>query len=305
MERSKIIIGYFADGPWAHKAFEKMIQDQTIAIAFLCIRHGKKDMILEELGRKYHIDVFSTPNVNSRAFIQKIQKYNADLFVSMSFDQIFKSTLIHLPAMRTINCHAGKLPYYRGRNILNWVLINDEKEFGITVHYMDEGIDTGDIILQRSYEITDDDTYATLLQRAYGECAKILYDAIKELQYGNVHAIRQDTIDKVGLYCGKRGEGDEIIDWRQTSREVFNFVRALCTPGPQAVSFINDKSIKIERVRLVDGAHVYKGIPGQIIGRGKNGFYVKTGDSMIELIEYTYEGNIKVGDRLNKKVSGR
>ena len=61
----------------------------------------------------------------------------------------------NMPPLKTINCHAGKLPFYRGRNILNWVLINDEREFGITVHYVDEGIDTGDIILQRVFPITD------------------------------------------------------------------------------------------------------------------------------------------------------
>ena len=81
-----------------------------------------------------------------------------------------------LPKLKTINCHAGKLPFYRGRDILNWVLINDEKEFGITVHYMDEGIDTGDIILQRTFPITDEDSYKTLLERSYDECANILYN---------------------------------------------------------------------------------------------------------------------------------
>ena len=77
----------------------------------------------------------------------------------MSFDQIFKEEIINIPPLKIINCHAGKLPFYRGRNILNWALINDEKEFGITVHYVDFGIDTGDSILQKNYEITDDDDY--------------------------------------------------------------------------------------------------------------------------------------------------
>ncbi|MDR1522244.1 MAG: hypothetical protein LBS28_05280 [Streptococcaceae bacterium] len=85
--------------------------------------------------------------MNSKEVINLLKKYNADLFISMSFNQIFKSEIINLPRLKTINCHAGKLPFYRSRNILNWVLINDEKEFGITVHYVDEGIDTGDIIL--------------------------------------------------------------------------------------------------------------------------------------------------------------
>ena len=66
-----------------------------------------------------------------------------------------------------------KLPFYKGRNILNWVLINDEKEFGITVHYVDEGIDTGDIILQETFPIIDSDDYSTLLDKAYEECPRL------------------------------------------------------------------------------------------------------------------------------------
>ncbi len=294
----KIKIGYFADGPWAHRAFEKLIADQTIEICFICVRYDTKDLVLQEFGQKYHIDVLSVPNVNAPEFIEKLKEYGADLFVSMSFNQIFRQTFINLPLLKTINCHAGKLPYYRGRNILNWVLINDEKEFGITVHYVDEGIDTGDIILQNTYEITDEDSYATLLERAYDGCAELLYDAVKRMQNGTVQAIRQETIDKIGLYCGMRMEGDELLHWNQTSREIFNFVRALCVPGPQALSFIKGKPVKINQVKLVEGAHTYKGIPGQVIGKGKQGFYVKTSDSMIELTEYSYEDRIKIGDRL-------
>ena len=69
---------------------------------------------------------------------------------------------LNLPKLKTINCHAGKLPFYRGRNILNWALINDEKKFGITVHYVDEKIDCGDIILQRIFKITDKDNILDL-----------------------------------------------------------------------------------------------------------------------------------------------
>ncbi len=298
---NRITIGYFADGPWAHRAFEKFIQDKGIKIAFICLRYDTKDLVLQEFGQKYDIDVLSVPNVNAPGFISMLQKYHADLFVSMSFNQIFKNNIIHLPPLKTINCHAGKLPYYRGRNILNWVLINDEKEFGITVHYVDEGIDTGDIILQKVYEITDEDTYATLLERAYNGCAELLYDAVKVIQDRKVQTVRQDMIDKVGLYCGKREEGDELLNWNQTSRDIFNFVRALCVPGPQALSYIKGKPIKINQVKLVDGAHAYKGIPGQVIGKGKTGFYVKTLDSMVELTEYSYRDRIKIGDRLNKE----
>ena len=95
----------------------------------------------------------------------------------MSFDQIFKSEIIYLSKHKIINCHAGKLPFYRGRNVLNWVLINDE-EFGITVHYVDEGIDTGDIILQKKFPISDQDNYKTLLEKSYRMCKYFIWSIL-------------------------------------------------------------------------------------------------------------------------------
>ena len=218
----------------------------------------------------------------------------------MSFNQIFRTKAINFPPLKTINCHAGKLPFYRGRNILNWALINDEKEFGITVHYVDEGIDTGDIILQKCYQITDEDDYGTLLERAYVGCADVLYEAIKLIQAGTVTRIQQDTIDKIGMYCGMRGQGDEVINWNQTSREIFNFVRAVAKPGPMARSILNGQEIKINRVKEIAGARSYINTPGQILGKNREdgGFFVKTKDTFVEVVEYEYDGKIKIGSRL-------
>lgn len=291
-------IGYFADGTWAHKAFEKLINDETIEIVFMTVRYDKRDKVLLSLADKYNIPVELSGNINSQEFINRVKKYQADIFVSMSFNQIFRDEIRNLPEYKTINCHAGKLPFYRGRNILNWALINDEHEFGITVHYMDSGIDTGDIILQETYPITDSDDYGTLLERAYDGCADILYRAVKMIQHNEVHVIRQADIDPVGMYCGMRGEGDEVIDWKQSSRELFNFIRALCTPGPQAVSWIRGNKITINRAKMVEGAHFYKNIPGQVIGKTLDGLLVKTGDTMLEITEYTYAGKVRIGDRM-------
>lgn len=291
-------IGYFADGPWAWEAFDKIVSDASLEIAFMTVRYDKRDAELIRRAQEHGIPLELSENINSRQFVEKMKQYGVDLFVSMSFNQIFKTEMINLPKYKTINCHAGKLPFYRGRNILNWALINDEKEFGITVHYLDEGIDTGDIILQETYAITDEDTYATLLTRAYAGCADVLYRAIKMIQKDEVKRIRQSDIDPVGMYCGIRESGDEIIDWSQTSREIFNFIRALCEPGPQATSWIKGRKISINKARMIPGAHKYKNNAGQIIGKTGEGFLVKTGDTMLEIVEYTYDGSIRMGDRL-------
>lgn len=292
-------IGYFGDGPWAHNAFKKIISDKTMEISFVAVRWDNQDTVLIELAKENNIPVEIHKNINAEDFVEKMKSYNVDLFVSMSFNQIFKEKMINLPKYKTINCHAGKLPFYRGRNVLSWALVNDEKEFGITVHYVDEGIDTGDIILQETYHITDEDTYGTLLTRAYEGCADVLYKAIKMIQEGKVKRIRQSDIDPVGIYCGVRRAGDEVIDWTQTSREIFNFIRALSAPGPQATSWIAGKKISIGKAKMIPGAHVYKNTVGQVIGRTSDGFLVKTGDTMLEIIEYTYEGKIRMGDRLD------
>ncbi|MCM1251864.1 MAG: methionyl-tRNA formyltransferase [Clostridium sp.] len=291
-------IGYFADGPWAHRAFDKIILDDSIEVQFITLRYHSQDEELVGRAKENNIPLELSENVNSKEFIDRIKRYNADLFVSMSFNQILKLEIINLPKYKTINCHAGKLPFYRGRNILNWALINDEKEFGVTVHYVDEGIDTGDILLQEVYPITDEDDYGTLLERAYDGCADVLYRAIKIIQNDAVQRIRQCDIDPVGMYCGGRGCGDEIIDWNKTSREIFNFIRALSIPGPMATSWINGKKIGINKSRMVNGAHKYINNVGQVIGKSEDGFFIKTGDTILEIIEYTYDGKIRIGDRL-------
>lgn len=291
-------IGYFGDGPWAHKAFERIIDDNSLEIKFVIVRYDLQDNVLIELARKNNIPVELSENINSEEFIIKVKEYEVDLFVSMSFNQIFKSTLINMPKYKTINCHAGKLPFYRGRNILNWALINDEKEFGITVHYMDEGIDTGDIILQEVYPITDEDDYGTLLKRAYIGCADVLYKAIKMVQNKEVIPIKQTDIDPVGMYCGMRQAGDEVIDWNQTSRDIFNFIRAVTKPGPGAVSWINGTQIIIYRAKLIPGARSYKNIVGQVLGKTSEGFLIKTKDTVIEIVDYKCTKKIKIGDRL-------
>ncbi len=291
-------IGYFGDGPWAHEAFKKLENDESIEIKFVTVRYDNRDPELITLAEEHGIPVELSQNINSDEFLGRIEKYEVDLFVSMSFNQIFRTKTINYPPLNTINCHAGKLPYYRGRNILNWALINDEKEFGITVHYMDKGIDTGDIILQRTYPITDADDYSTLLNTAYTGCAEVLYEAIKQIQNGTVKRVKQETIHPVGMYCGIRGSGDERIQWNSTSRELFNFVRGICKPGPRAASKLNGQEIKINKVREIPGVRSYIGKPGQILGKTENGFYVKSKDTFIEVLEFEYEGKIRVGDRM-------
>ena len=293
----KLNIGYFADGEWSFEAFNKLINDPDVIISFICVRYQSKDQTLKNYSKEYGIDYLKHKNVNSDEFISILKKYDCDLFVSMSFNQIFKNEIINLAKYKPINCHAGKLPFYRGRNVLNWALINDEKDFGITVHYVDEGIDTGDIILQRSYQISDQDSYKTLLERAYIECANILYDVIIMFKKGYVKAQKQIKLHPQGFYCTQRKKGDETLNWNQTSRQIFNFVRAICRPGPIARAYINKKQMKINKVEIVKHVLINNCKIGLILKKDSESFSVKTKDSFIRVTEFEFNGTIKAGDK--------
>ncbi len=292
-------IAYFADGPWSHRAFKLILADKDISIGFVCCRFDSEDETLRRYCLEYGIPLLKNPRVNSAEFIDTVRRYGCDLLVSMSFNQIFRRELMEQFPLKAINCHAGKLPFYRGRNVLNWALINDEKEFGITVHYIDDGIDTGDIISQSTHPITDADSYATLLEKAYTGCAELLYHTIRKFLDGDVQGRPQSEIHPAGFYCSQRRIGDERVRWTQTSRDLFNFVRSICHPGPQARATINGAEMRINRTRMVDGAPTYKCIAGAVLCKDCNGLLVKTGDSSLYLVEYECDGKVRVGDRFD------
>lgn len=290
-------IGYFADGPWSHNAFERIIADKNISIQFICVRFDSVDNTLQNYAILHGLKIYRHKNINSPEFLEIIKSHQCDLLVSMSFNQIFRKEVIGLTAGGVINCHAGKLPYYRGRNILNWCLINDEKEFGITVHYVDEGIDTGDIILQETFPITDQDNYQTLLTVAYTECARLLHDSLKLIYNKKQKRIPQSEINRLGFYCGRRMAGDERVNWAQTSREIFNFARAICKPGPMATTLLGGEPVRFNQSVYFADAYHYRGVPGQVLAKTAAGYLVKTQDSFIEIQNLETNAKIKVGDR--------
>ena len=297
MSCSILRIGYFADGPWSHRALELLVSDPNLEVSFICARFLRPDQYLREKADELGIQFYVSEDVNSDKFLSKISIHKCDIFVSMSFDQILRKHFFSFPRLGTINCHAGKLPFYRGRNILNWALINDEKEFGITVHYIDDGIDTGDIVLQRAYPISDSDDYGSLLNTAYRECPLVLHEAIQMIRSDNAPRVSQKSLHPCGSIFSQRKPGDELIDWSWTSREIFNFVRALSHPGPLAQTKLKGNMVYVVKVELVADAPRYKCIPGALLAKDEIGFLVKTGDTYVRVVDWISEAKLFAGGR--------
>ncbi|MCB0307871.1 MAG: methionyl-tRNA formyltransferase [Bdellovibrionales bacterium] len=305
-------LGFFGDGPWSHEALRVITSDKTIEICFVCLRSVNPDQVLKQMAHNLSIPIIENAHINDPTFIERVSSLNVDLLVSMSFDQIIKNPLLSLPTLGFINCHAGALPFYRGRNVINWALINGETRFGITVHYIDSGIDTGDIICQDWVDILPEDDYPSCLTKAYKACPKTLYKAIKQLQKGNAERIVQDSIHPVGTYFPRRVPGDETIDWMWPSLRIHNFVRALTTPGPLARTHVNQQTLGVKKTKLIKDAPSYIATPGEIIGHATEGVVVKTGDSSLMILEVDWVDNeshqknrpwrptFKIGTRFSK-----
>lgn len=281
----KLKIGYFADGPWSHTALKNLLGSEFCELAFIVPRFDTQDPVLKQYAERLSVPFIPQKDVNDEVFIKCIQNYEADLFVSMSFNQILRKPIIEAAPLGFINCHAGELPFYRGRNPLNWALINDEKHFGVTAHYIDEGIDTGDIIFQEKVKISEQDDYRTLLEKAFVKCSEVLGEAVKQIAAGEVIRIKQAEIDPYGFYCGMRRLGDEAIDWHLPARRIHNLIRAITLPGPAARTTLNGQEIAITKTRFLQGAPSYICTPGEVVGKDEQGIYVKTGDTILQIIE--------------------
>ena len=278
-------IGFFGDDVWAHKALEYLLKDKSINVNFVCGRFITKDKMLKKIAEKYKIKFFKKKNINDIKFINYIKKNKIDLLASMSFDQIFKNEIINAINNNIINCHAGKLPFYRGRNILNWALINGEKDFGITTHFVNKKIDTGDIILQKIFKISKNDDYKSLLIKSHNECAKIIFKTIKKIQNNDYKATPQNKFSKKSSYFKKRVMGDEIINLKQKSYHIKNFVRALVEPGPIARINLKNNQICVKKISILNKKNVIHRINNNLLTVKNKKIYLKTTDKKIICIE--------------------
>lgn len=236
---------------------------------------------VKEFAIKKGIEVFQPTNIKEDTFISKIFNLKPDLIVVAAYGKILPPDILKLPVYGCINVHASLLPKYRGAAPIQWAIINGEKKTGITIMMMDEGLDTGDILLQEEVGISEDDNAETLSKRLSELGASLLIKAIKKIKEGSIERLPQ-----VGTpsYAPPLKKEDGLIDWSKSASEIFNFVRGMY-PWPCAYCYLNKERIKIIKVKVIEGM----GKPGRI-ERLDGDFVVGTGRGLISIIELQPEG---------------
>jgi methionyl-tRNA formyltransferase len=294
-------IGYFADGPWGVQALTRILGDATFQVSFLAVRFQSPDQHLRTMAAECGLPLLEFPNVNAPEVIQQVAGFGCDLFVSMSFDQIFKKDILHAARLGIINCHAGDLPRYRGRNVINWALINGEEFVGVTVHAVDQGIDTGPILRKVYVPVAIDDDYPSILEKCYPACASALYSALCDLR-DNPSAIAGTPQSGSGFYCVRRTPADEGLDWNWPSLRIHNFIRGITRPAPGARTHHGAEVVRLWKSIYDARAPRYVGVPGSVVESRGEFVIVKTGDSHLKIVEWSRENGdpcrLRVGDRL-------
>ncbi|MCX5688036.1 MAG: methionyl-tRNA formyltransferase [Candidatus Omnitrophica bacterium] len=246
----------------------------------------------EELG----IKTFQPPRINTKESVEFLKKFNADLFVVVSFGQILSKAVLDLPKLQCINIHASLLPKYRGAAPINWAIANGEKETGVTAMKVNEKMDEGDIILKEVVSVSEEDDAITLSEKLSKKGAKLLLDTIRLIKDNKVEFIPQDH--SKATYAPKLKKEDGLIDWQKSADEINNRIRAF-VPWPGCFTYLDKKILKIYKVIPVHlSGEPYgspdrwtKGEPGTIVELNKKGIFVKTWNGIVNIQELQLEGS--------------
>ena len=251
---------------------------------------------IKEVALKNNLKIFQPIKIKTN--YQDILDLNPDIIITCAYGQIIPKAILDYPKYGCINVHASLLPKLRGGAPIHHAIIDGYNETGITIMYMDEGMDSGDIIEQSITKIEDSDTVETLHDRLSLMGRDLLIKTLPSIIDGTNKRIKQDEKDVTFGYNIKREE--ELIDFNKTSREVFNHIRGL-NPFPGGYFILNKKTVKVYKVNEINDNKYQDKENGEIVKIDKESFYIKVIDGLIQVLEIKFEGKkkMKVQDFLN------
>ncbi len=260
---------------------------------------------VKTLSRRYDIPVYQPPKIKTADFIDTLISLKPKLIIVVAYGQILSRQILEIPRIGCINVHASLLPKYRGASPIQWAIINGEETTGVTTMWMDEGLDTGDIFLQKQIAIKPNWSALDLSKKLSRLGGDLLLKTLSCIKSGNLIRKRQDN--KKSTYAPMLKREDGLIDWSKSAYEICNLIRGTY-PWPGAYTFKDGRRLKILEAKpyLSKKAHA----PGKFMGIVKNkGFLVGTGDGSVLVIklqraggrrmkamEYLAGHNMKEGD---------
>nr|WP_156683955.1 methionyl-tRNA formyltransferase [Oceanivirga miroungae] len=256
---------------------------------------------VKEYAIKNNIECIQVKSLKEESVCEKLKSFDADLIVVAAYGKIIPKNIIDLPRLGIINIHSSLLPKYRGASPIQNAILNGDKETGVTIMMIDEGLDTGDMLEKASIEISEDDNLETLTNKLAILSVKPLDIAVNKLISGTETREKQDDSLKSFVYPIKKEEA--LIDFSKEKEQIFNMVRAF-NPKPVSYAILNNEVLKIYEVEKVDENFDAKF--GEVVKLEKKGPVVKVNGGAIRLKKVQLPGKKIIGgfDLINgRKIS--
>ena len=270
-----IFIGQAAFGK---EALETLLNQQENIVGVITIPDPvpqKYPNPVKESAEENELVLLQSRSLKSQQAVAWVRELKPDLLVLAFVTSFVPQEMIDLARLGGINYHPSLLPKYRGGSAINWAIINGEKETGVSIHYIDEGVDSGPIIIQEKVAIEPDDTVKSVyFGKLYPLGLKMIAEAVQLIREEKAIAIDQD--EALASFQPVIGPKDTIIDWKQPTEKLYNLIRG-ANPAPGAMTSLHGESCRIFDAKRADGL----GAPGTVLEVGESDFTVAGADGAI------------------------
>ena len=234
---------------------------------------------------KHNIEVFQPVKIKTPEAVEVLKGYGADLFVVAAFGQILSKEILDMPKYGCVNIHASLLPKYRGAAPIQWAILDGEKETGVTIMQMNEGLDTGDMLTKVVVPIEDTDTGESLFDKLAEAGAKLLIETIPQIEAGTLKPEPQD--DSLSTYAKMIKKEMGLIDWKKEACVLERLVRGM-NSWPSAYTHFQGKTLKVWETEVE--TYETEATPGSVVEVTKNSIKVQTGKDLLVLKQIQLEG---------------
>lgn len=235
-------------------------------------------------AQMHGLPVLQPERLRSPESVETLSALQPELIVTAAYGQILPKSVLDLPRLGCINIHASLLPKYRGGAPIHYAVMNGDPVTGVTIMYMAEGLDTGDMISKIEVPIEDQDTTGTMFDKLSIAGARLLKETLPDLLTGQVQAVPQN--DEEAVYSPNISREQERIDWSKPAMQIWNLVRAL-HPRPGAFTLYNGDVLKIWTCAKPDAAESAPGgtLAGTVLDAGERGIAVACGQGVLRITE--------------------
>ena len=258
--------------------------------------HEMKMTPVKEAAIKHNIkNIYQPEKVKDESFVKILTQINPDVIVVVAFGQLLSQEILNLPKYGCINIHASLLPKYRGAAPIQWTVIDGEAKSGVTTMYMEEGLDTGDIIEKSEVEISEDETGGSLHDKLAAIGGELIISTLKKFENGEVVRKKQD--ENLATYAKKIEKKLGKIDFNNSAKNIERLIRGL-NPWPSAFTSFEKKNLKIWNAKVLDTNYDVEN--GQIAEITKDMIIIKTAKGALGITELQLQGKkrMNAGDFL-------